>query len=1379
MNFNGSASDVDHGDSFSLVHSDSHFANAIVVPDADLLIHGSYHRSGLDLVLTGHDGRHHLIPGYFASEHPPALTAPSGAHFSADMVELLAGSPAPHEYAQAQGQATAAADSIAKIQKVIGEVTVQRNGVSVALNAGDVVYKSDVIVTGTDAKCGLTFADGTALELLPNTRMALNEYDYDPKSNSNQALFTLVEGTFGFVAGKVAHTGDMHIATPVATMGIRGTTGVVQEVSSPNGTTTYSYSIYDDPGTTTSGSWDMFVDNPDGTRSLIATVSQTGYVTFVTPQGLGLPPLVSTAPLTASQLAAQQLIVQELYEVYGLGGTHSIGIPGSGDNPLLQVPPNLLPEFFGNGPNATYNFQPTLPPGPAAPQNPQNPIIFTTTTTQANVFIWSSANNQVFPNPSFWNLGASPSSPEDIVVILTGMSQYNENFTFHSLTIDGSAQNSGLPPGELDMTGGTLTVTGGLDVAGTLLLQGDPPAFMSYGTSIVESTGEITAQGASTVVEFMPDPSNPNAAFVVVSNFGLIAAESGGVVRFFESLVTNEAAAASGGESTPQPGLIESCGSGSVLSFDDSDLNNFGIVAAESGGEVAFTDGSFVANEFGGTDATTPGQIESVGAGSLVLFEGGSTLNNGGTVTAENGGTVEFLHAGTITNDPGGNSGDGQSAPGAIESTGSGSTILFTDTDLDNFGGVSADSFGTIWFTQANVVNEIGVSSGENSLPGGEIESNNGLIVIDGGKLVNEAGATLDAEVGGVIDIISGEVDNNQDAVISASHSAEISFFNTNLNNVGTVTAEDHSLILIDDGGSVTNLGTIEALDNSTVLFEEVTVTNDDQTTEKGNGVIAAIGSGAVVEFLSTTIGGGTLETQDGGAIEIVSPAPDGSNTVMFDGSGEAVTVDGFVQVEPGATLELVGTIDNNGTIDVDSARSGSELAVDGTVELRGSGVVTLDGPGDEITGVGGGDPLFENYSNIAGTGTIGGGGLKLFNEATGTIEADGGRFSSFVIDTGKSTITNDGLMEAVCYSVLCIDSQLNNFGNVIASRSGDVVFAADLVNESGGHVESTFGGAVTLDDIKVTNDACALIGADGACSIVSITDAFVDNNGLVEAKHGGSVLVTNSFVGNIGGTLGADGSGSVIDLSNTLVSQGNLETSCGGLIQTLSGVSTLSDVSISGDLTVGSGSTLILDDGTTMDGGVIFVAKDATLDIEGSTGATLSGVTIINYGTVNVDYASPVTLTLDDASTVFGGTISIGDVGTLAIDSGGAVLDGVNVDVGPRGDIVVGPSAPAGPSLAVEEVGASSVILTLDDGTNVSGGTLTVEHQAELEIERGAYGPGATLDGVNVNDFGVIRVDAAAITSMLTLEHVTEVSGGGLLSKACGVRSSVGLMWT
>jgi hypothetical protein len=54
--------------------------------------------------------------------------------------------------------------------------------------------------------------------------MALTEFVYDPNGNSNSSLLSLTKGTFTFVAGKIAKSGDMKIDTPVATMGIRGTT---------------------------------------------------------------------------------------------------------------------------------------------------------------------------------------------------------------------------------------------------------------------------------------------------------------------------------------------------------------------------------------------------------------------------------------------------------------------------------------------------------------------------------------------------------------------------------------------------------------------------------------------------------------------------------------------------------------------------------------------------------------------------------------------------------------------------------------------------------------------------------------------------------------------------------------------------------------------------------------------------------------------------------------------------------------------------------------------------------------------------------------------------------------------------------------------------
>ena len=74
----------------------------------------------------------------------------------------------------------------------------------------------------------LAFTDGTAFDLSPNARMVMNEFIYDPNSKSNSSLLSLTKGTFTFVAGKIAKSGDMKVNTPVATMGIRGTTPRVE-----------------------------------------------------------------------------------------------------------------------------------------------------------------------------------------------------------------------------------------------------------------------------------------------------------------------------------------------------------------------------------------------------------------------------------------------------------------------------------------------------------------------------------------------------------------------------------------------------------------------------------------------------------------------------------------------------------------------------------------------------------------------------------------------------------------------------------------------------------------------------------------------------------------------------------------------------------------------------------------------------------------------------------------------------------------------------------------------------------------------------------------------------------------------------------------------
>lgn len=123
---------------------------------------------------------------------------------------------------------------IGKVVTVVGAVTIEHvNAVIVQANVasqpeqtkvGDSVYLGDVVQTGADGRISMTFTDGTAFNLSSNARMALDDFVYDPDGTSNSTFFSLTKGTFTFVAGKIAKTGDMKIDTPVATVGIRGTT---------------------------------------------------------------------------------------------------------------------------------------------------------------------------------------------------------------------------------------------------------------------------------------------------------------------------------------------------------------------------------------------------------------------------------------------------------------------------------------------------------------------------------------------------------------------------------------------------------------------------------------------------------------------------------------------------------------------------------------------------------------------------------------------------------------------------------------------------------------------------------------------------------------------------------------------------------------------------------------------------------------------------------------------------------------------------------------------------------------------------------------------------------------------------------------------------
>jgi len=165
------------------------------------------------------------------------LAGASGA-FASDAIELAqaqpqaqpapAPSPAPAASpTPATDAQSTAVEPIGNVATVTGIATVIRDKNSYPLRVRDDIYLNDVVQTSSNSSLGITFNDATTFNLSASARITIDNYVYEDGGKQNSAIFDIGKGTVAFVAAAVAKTGDMKIATPTATLGIRGTTGVV------------------------------------------------------------------------------------------------------------------------------------------------------------------------------------------------------------------------------------------------------------------------------------------------------------------------------------------------------------------------------------------------------------------------------------------------------------------------------------------------------------------------------------------------------------------------------------------------------------------------------------------------------------------------------------------------------------------------------------------------------------------------------------------------------------------------------------------------------------------------------------------------------------------------------------------------------------------------------------------------------------------------------------------------------------------------------------------------------------------------------------------------------------------------------------------------
>jgi hypothetical protein len=121
------------------------------------------------------------------------------------------------------------ASQIGQVATLEGSATVTRaSAAPIALKISDYIFAHDVLTTGENSTLGVTFEDETTFNLSANSTIAVDAYVYEDGGAGNSALISVSRGTAAFVASLVARTGDMRIATPTTTLGIRGTTGIVE-----------------------------------------------------------------------------------------------------------------------------------------------------------------------------------------------------------------------------------------------------------------------------------------------------------------------------------------------------------------------------------------------------------------------------------------------------------------------------------------------------------------------------------------------------------------------------------------------------------------------------------------------------------------------------------------------------------------------------------------------------------------------------------------------------------------------------------------------------------------------------------------------------------------------------------------------------------------------------------------------------------------------------------------------------------------------------------------------------------------------------------------------------------------------------------------------
>ena len=123
----------------------------------------------------------------------------------------------------------ALAQEIGRIKNVTqGGIEVVRDGGKLKGTSGFRLREGDIVVTGAGQRAGITFVDNTRMVVSPGSRMIISRYRFDRARRTGESQMCIERGAVGVDSGDLARSGRMKFKTPTSTLGVRGTTFVIE-----------------------------------------------------------------------------------------------------------------------------------------------------------------------------------------------------------------------------------------------------------------------------------------------------------------------------------------------------------------------------------------------------------------------------------------------------------------------------------------------------------------------------------------------------------------------------------------------------------------------------------------------------------------------------------------------------------------------------------------------------------------------------------------------------------------------------------------------------------------------------------------------------------------------------------------------------------------------------------------------------------------------------------------------------------------------------------------------------------------------------------------------------------------------------------------------